>query len=236
MAIKTPPGPALGPQIVGRAVNDLMPERAAAASVAGGGAPQATQPLPRYIVKLDDLTDVNFLAKAEQIGWRYLIVGAGPAAVADVKQVQSRKHRRSNNAIRSAPPPARKLTSVRSFSFTMYRGSGWVACGAPPPATDAAAARSGIRSLTARPIAVRRWSRRCLDRHILPAQLASAPPRPIIRSWRVGSRRSRTGNRKWLFSSCHRTTCRRDEISVFLLDRAVLWIADIHIRAAVPLR
>ena len=30
MAIKTPPGPALGPQIVGRAVNDLMPERAAA--------------------------------------------------------------------------------------------------------------------------------------------------------------------------------------------------------------
>ena len=89
MAIKTPPGPALGTQIVGRAVNDLMPERAAAAVAAGGAAPQVSQPMPRYLVKLNDLTDVNFLAKAVQIGWRYLIVGAGPAAIADVKQVQS---------------------------------------------------------------------------------------------------------------------------------------------------
>jgi len=90
MAIKTPPGPTLGTQIVGRAVNDLMPDRAAAAAVAAGGAaPQVSQPMPRYLVKLNDLTDVNFLAKAVQIGWRYLIVGAGPAAIADVKQVQS---------------------------------------------------------------------------------------------------------------------------------------------------
>ncbi len=88
MAIRTPPGPALGTQIVGRAVNDLMADRAAAA-VAGGAAPQVSQPIPRYLVKLSDLTDVNFLAKAVQIGWRYLIVGAGPVAVADVKQVQS---------------------------------------------------------------------------------------------------------------------------------------------------
>src|ERR1700743_81902 len=90
MAIKTPPGPALGPQIVGRAVNDLMPELAAAASVAGGGAvTQVSQPMPRYLVKLNDVTDVNFLAKAAQIGWRYLLVGPGPAPIADVKQVQS---------------------------------------------------------------------------------------------------------------------------------------------------
>lgn len=89
MAIKTLPGPALGMQIVGRAVNDLMPDRAAAASVAGGGGPQVGQPIPRYLVKLNDLTDVNFLAKAVQIGWRYLIVGSGPAVIADVKQAQS---------------------------------------------------------------------------------------------------------------------------------------------------
>jgi len=89
MAIKTPPGPALGTQIVGRAVNDLMPDRAAAAVAAGGAAPQVSQPMPRYLVKLNDLTDVNFLVKAVQIGWRYLIVGAGPAAIADVKQVPS---------------------------------------------------------------------------------------------------------------------------------------------------
>jgi chitosanase len=88
MTIKTPPGPALGMKIVGRAVNDLMPERVAA-SAAAGVAPQVGQPIPRYLVKLNDLTDVNFLAKAVQIGWRYLIVGAGPAAIADVKQAQS---------------------------------------------------------------------------------------------------------------------------------------------------
>ena len=89
MAIKTPPGPALGMQIVGRAVNDLMADRAAASLAAGGSAPQVGQPIPRYLVKLSDLTDVNFLAKAVQIGWRYLIVGAGPATIADVKQAQS---------------------------------------------------------------------------------------------------------------------------------------------------
>ena len=88
MAIKTPPGPALGIQIVGRAVNDLMADRAAA-SFAAGSAPQVGQPIPRYLVKLSDLTDVNFLTRAVQIGWRYLIVGAGPVTIADVKQTQS---------------------------------------------------------------------------------------------------------------------------------------------------
>ena len=36
---------------------------------------------------LNDVTDVNFLAKAVPIGWRYLIVGPGPAAITDVRRI-----------------------------------------------------------------------------------------------------------------------------------------------------
>jgi len=87
MTIKLPSGPVRGMEVVARAVNDLMPDRMAALSAAGGAAaPQATQPIRRFLVKLSDLTDVHFLDKAIPIGWRYLVLGPDPVAIADVKE------------------------------------------------------------------------------------------------------------------------------------------------------
>ncbi|MGY8662414.1 chitosanase [Bradyrhizobium sp. UFLA05-109] len=87
MTIKLPSGPARGVDVVARAVNDLMPDQMAVLSAAGGGAaPHASQPIRRYFVKLSDLIDVHFLERAQPIGWRYLVLGPNPLAVADLKE------------------------------------------------------------------------------------------------------------------------------------------------------
>ena len=88
MTIKISPGPAGAIQVVEGAVNDLMVDHTVALA-AGGGATQVSQPIQRFLLKLNDLTDTDFLAKAAPIGWRYLILGPGPIAVADVKEMQS---------------------------------------------------------------------------------------------------------------------------------------------------
>ncbi|WP_315778808.1 MULTISPECIES: chitosanase [unclassified Bradyrhizobium] len=84
MAIRMPPGPAGGVAVVEMALNDLMADRVAAFA-ASSGAPQLTQPIRRFVVKLNELTDAGFLARAKPVGWRYLVIGGGSSAVADVK-------------------------------------------------------------------------------------------------------------------------------------------------------
>ena len=62
MAIKMSPGPTGAIDIVEGAVNDLMVDHTAALA-AGGGTTQVSQPIRRFLLRLDDLTDTNFLEK-----------------------------------------------------------------------------------------------------------------------------------------------------------------------------
>jgi hypothetical protein len=87
MAISKPQGPTGGAAVVGRAVAHLMSRGPGALpAVAGAAAPQTSQPIRLFMLNLKDITDDSFLKKAVPVGWRYIIVGPGPIAVADVKE------------------------------------------------------------------------------------------------------------------------------------------------------
>jgi hypothetical protein len=86
MAITKPQGPSGGAAVVGRAVAHLMARGPGALPpLAGAAAPQTSQPIRLFMLNLKDISDESFLKKAVPIGWRYVIVGPGPIAVADVK-------------------------------------------------------------------------------------------------------------------------------------------------------
>jgi hypothetical protein len=100
MTITRSMGPADGPALVKRALQDLTAGNAGMAAWVAGGAAAAgvSQPIQRFMLKLSDLTGPDVLSKAVPIGWRYLVVGqapgaaaeaAEPMAVADVKDTQS---------------------------------------------------------------------------------------------------------------------------------------------------
>lgn len=90
MAISRPPGPPRGTEIVERAVRDLMKSGPTSFSAAPDASPgQVSQPIRRFLLKLGDITDDDFLKRATPIGWRYLIISQGPIAVGDVKETES---------------------------------------------------------------------------------------------------------------------------------------------------
>ena len=78
-------GPERGRNMVGRALHDLRgpPDPNA---VLGGAGVDLSEPLPLYRLALDQITDRDCLARAEHMGWRYLIESQGKAAFADVKE------------------------------------------------------------------------------------------------------------------------------------------------------
>ncbi|HTV37613.1 MAG TPA: hypothetical protein VMF12_14360 [Xanthobacteraceae bacterium] len=77
--------PSAGPKAIGQALRDL---RASPESASVGGAQiNLSAPLPVYRLGLNQLDEGNFLAKAAQVGWRYLMEGvAGGVAYADVRE------------------------------------------------------------------------------------------------------------------------------------------------------
>ena len=103
MAIIRAQGPSGGAAVVGRALAHLMTRGPGALPATGGAAaPRASQPIQLFMLKLSDITDDNFLKNAVSIGWRYLIVGAGPIAVADVKESGSGAPPRFGSLIRGS--------------------------------------------------------------------------------------------------------------------------------------
>jgi hypothetical protein len=79
--------PSAGPKAIGQALRDLrpLPDHKA---LLGGAEINLSAPLPVYRLGLDQLEKPDFLAKATQVGWRYLMEGPGGGGVAyaDVRE------------------------------------------------------------------------------------------------------------------------------------------------------
>ena len=101
MAITIPQGPPDGLAIVGHAVTHLMTRGPhALGPIGGAAAPQASQPIQLFMLKLSDIIGNDFFNNAVFIGWRYLIIDAGPIAVADVRESGSGAPPRFDSLIR----------------------------------------------------------------------------------------------------------------------------------------
>jgi hypothetical protein len=79
--------PSAGPKAIGQALRDLRPSPENRALL-GGAQINLSAPLPVYRLGLDQLDKRDFLAKATQVGWRYLMEEpvAGGVAYADVRE------------------------------------------------------------------------------------------------------------------------------------------------------
>lgn len=87
MTIATHQGPDGGLEVVARAVRDLMPSPSAGGEALGGAAGRAaSRPLPVYHLGLEDIGPGAPLARARQVGWRYVVVDGRIAALADVRR------------------------------------------------------------------------------------------------------------------------------------------------------
>jgi len=85
MTIKGTEGPSQGLDVVRQALKHLSPrttKRLSEALTLGGA--QAAQPIPLYVIGLDEIQDDNFLSAASMAGWRYMLVNDDPVAAADV--------------------------------------------------------------------------------------------------------------------------------------------------------
>jgi hypothetical protein len=79
---RTPP--ASGPEAVGRALKALGPSEGAAALA--DRALDLSQPMPVYRLGLDEVEGRESLARATQVGWRYLLESPEGIAYADVRE------------------------------------------------------------------------------------------------------------------------------------------------------
>jgi hypothetical protein len=85
MGIVLKKGPQRGQSAVGKALSDLR-GRAGPEALLGGAALNLSEPLPVYRLGLNQIETPECVTKAEHVGWRYLVEGAGGAAgFADVK-------------------------------------------------------------------------------------------------------------------------------------------------------
>jgi hypothetical protein len=91
MVIQSQIGPKDAGIAIGERLDELLSRGPGAQAPQGGaeknarfgpGSLQLSQPLPLYSVELSAIQDDGFLAQAHQIGWRYLIFGQGPDALA----------------------------------------------------------------------------------------------------------------------------------------------------------
>jgi hypothetical protein len=88
MSISVARGPKGGPEAIESHLEHLWMRGPRMGAPIGGAAPsqpKTRNPLPLYVVSLEDIRDEYFLKRATQVGWRYLIFDNGPAAVADVR-------------------------------------------------------------------------------------------------------------------------------------------------------
>jgi len=87
MAITRPEGPSGGAAVIGRTLPQLLSRGPKALSPTGGSAGiQASEPIRLFMLKAQDITDMDFVKKAVPVAWRYLILDQGPIAIADVKE------------------------------------------------------------------------------------------------------------------------------------------------------
>jgi hypothetical protein len=84
--------------LLSRGPGALAPSGGAEA-IGAVAAPKMSQPIPLYTVAVADIKDPGFLQYAREIGWRYLIIGQGPTALADVEETQA-----------PGPPRLKRLT------------------------------------------------------------------------------------------------------------------------------
>jgi hypothetical protein len=93
MTIVRKSAPRDGPAVVGGALVHLMAPAAQSRGFemrrGGAVATNLSQPVQLFILALRDIKSENFLDKARPFGWRYLVVNAGPVAMADLKSGSS---------------------------------------------------------------------------------------------------------------------------------------------------
>jgi hypothetical protein len=70
------------------------------------------------MLKSSDITDESFVKKAVPVGWRYLIFGQGPIAVADVKEASGSGPLTFGSLIRG--PIAERLTQAADLAARDY--------------------------------------------------------------------------------------------------------------------
>jgi hypothetical protein len=119
MSITRPAGPSGGAAIIGRVVPHLLSRGPGALPPTGGAAaPQTSQPIQLFMLKSSDITDESFVKKAVPVGWRYLIFGQGPIAVADVKEASGSGPLTFGSLIRG--PIAERLTQAADLAARDY--------------------------------------------------------------------------------------------------------------------
>jgi len=119
MTITKLAGPAGGTAAISRSVPFLLSRGPLAVSPMGGAAPiETSQPLQLFVVKLSDITDEGFIKKAVPVGWRYLIVGQGPLAVADVKEAAGVQQASLSSLIRG--PLVERLSQAAELAEQKY--------------------------------------------------------------------------------------------------------------------
>lgn len=87
MGINRSNGPQAGPSAVGQALTDLRASGAPANALRTLIQPTMTQPIQLFGLRLDEVNGEDFPDHAQPLGWRYLIAGDKPVAVADIKGV-----------------------------------------------------------------------------------------------------------------------------------------------------
>lgn len=87
MVIVTSTGPANAADLLAPSLSHLLgPELKTRGLAPTGGSTQTTRAIPVFTVRLDEATDPDFVTRAQPRGWRYLILGKGPLAVADIRE------------------------------------------------------------------------------------------------------------------------------------------------------
>jgi hypothetical protein len=87
MTIFKSPGPIGGMAAIAFALPHLLPRgpKSATSMLGGSTKVNTSEPIPLYVVAPADVLGSQFLNKTDPTAWRYLIVGAGGSALADVR-------------------------------------------------------------------------------------------------------------------------------------------------------
>jgi hypothetical protein len=120
MPITKHEGPVGGIAAINRALPNLIWRGPGALRPRGGAAPvHASQPIQLFILKSSDISNTDFIEKAEPVGWRYLIVDDGPIAVADVSTEGTKPGASFASLIRG--PLAERFGQAAALAERRYR-------------------------------------------------------------------------------------------------------------------
>jgi hypothetical protein len=86
MSIRSKPPPFNGNLEIARFVPRLLGGSSTDALLGGAAPVRASQPMPLFVVRLDQIDQTDFIRYAKPVSWRYLILGDGPVAVAELKE------------------------------------------------------------------------------------------------------------------------------------------------------